>query len=121
MLDLLAKEAGDPFDGISIRYLDPITGGPTLPTLSCEMQMLRLGVTTQSHRHSSTVFYHVFEGTGSTVINDDTFEWKTGDGFVVPAWCTHHHQNSSQENVYLFPTSDRPIVEPLGLYLEEAR
>ena len=120
LLDLLASREGDPFDGISIRYLDPITGGPTLPTVSCEMHMLKPGGTTQSHRHSSTVFYHVFEGTGSTVMNGDTFEWKTGDGFVVPAWCTHHHQNATQDNVYLFTTSDRPIVEALGLYREEA-
>ena len=120
LLDLLAGREGDPFDGISIRYLDPITGGPTLPTVSCEMLMLKPGGTTQSHRHSSTVFYHVFEGTGSTVMNGDTFEWKTGDGFVVPAWCTHHHQNATRENVYLFTTSDRPIVEALGLYREEA-
>ncbi len=120
LLDRLASRDGDPFDGISIRYLDPITGGPTLPTVSCEMLMLKPGGTTQSHRHSSTVFYHVFEGTGSTVMNGDTFEWKTGDGFVVPAWCTHHHQNATRENVYLFTTSDRPIVEALGLYREEA-
>ena len=45
---------------------------------------------------------------------------KPGDGFVIPAWCTHHHHNSSQENAYLFTTSDRPIVETLGLYREEA-
>jgi gentisate 1,2-dioxygenase len=32
---------GDAYDGILLRYVNPLTDGPTLPTLSCEIQMLR--------------------------------------------------------------------------------
>jgi len=120
LLSLLAEESGDPFDGICLRYLNPINRGPTIPTLSCEMQMLRPGDDTHSHRHTSTVVYHAFRGSGKTAVNEETFEWETGDTFVVPAWCTHHHQNPFKEPAYLFSISDRPTVEALGLYREEA-
>ena len=120
LLALLAEEPGDPFDGICLRYLNPINGGPTIPTLNCEIQMLRPGDTTRSHRHTSTVAYHAFRGSGKTVVNDETFEWETGDTFVLPSLCTHHHQNPFKEPAYLFSVSDRPIIEALGLYREEA-
>lgn len=119
VLELMAEEPGDLYDGILVRYLDPLTGGPTLPTLSCEMQMLRPGEKTQGHRHTSSVIYHAFRGRGRSVIADEIFEWETGDTFVVPLWCAHHHENASAESAYLFSISDRPIMDQLGLYREE--
>jgi len=41
-LKLLAQTDGHPYDGVALEYVNPATGGPTLPTLSCWMQMLRL-------------------------------------------------------------------------------
>ena len=61
----------DPFDGIVLRFVNPLTGGPTLRTLSCEIQMLRPGEQTKSHRHTSSTIYHVFKGNGFTVVGDD--------------------------------------------------
>lgn len=119
-LELLAEEEGDPFDGVTVRYLNPLTGGPTLPTLTCEMQMLRPKQTTRSHRHTSTVAYHAFQGRGRTIIDGEAFEWEQGDMFIVPLWCAHHHENTSDETSYLFTVSDRAMVEALGLYDEEA-
>lgn len=49
MLDTLAEGPGDPFDGVCVRFADPITGGPTLPTVDCEMVMLRSGEVTKTH------------------------------------------------------------------------
>lgn len=120
VLSLLAEEAGDPFDGVLLRYVNPVSGGPTLPTLSCEIQMLRPGEKTRAHRHTSSVVYHAFRGRGRTVIDGEAFAWEQGDTFVVPLWCVHHHESHPGGAAYLFSISDRPVMEQLGLYREEA-
>ncbi len=119
ILDMLAEEPGDPHDGIIVHYRNPRTGGWTLPSIACGMQMLRPGETLQDHRHTSTTIYHAFQGSGRTVIDGQVFEWEAGDSFVVPLWCTHHHENPSQASAYLFSLSDRPVTEAFGLYREE--
>lgn len=120
VLEMLAEEPGDPFDGVLVRYLNPRTGGPTMPTISCEMQMVRPGERTQAHRHTSSTLYHAFRGRGRTVIEGQPFEWEAGDSFVVPLWCPHQHENPYDEAGYLFVLSDRPVIEALGLYEEQA-
>jgi 1-hydroxy-2-naphthoate dioxygenase len=118
-LEALGERPGDPYDGLLLRYVHPITGGPTLPTLSCEIQMLRPGETTKSHRHTSNSVYHVFKGNGFTVIDNAKYEWNTGDTFALPLWRWHHHGNSSSEETILFVINDRPIMEAFGFYRED--
>jgi len=119
VLDLMAEEPGDPYDGVLLSYLNPVTGGPTLPTLGCEMQMLRPGDHTQAHRHTTSVIYHAFRGSGRTVIDGEPLKWEQGDTFVVPLWCAHRHENETSDPSYLFSISDRPVMDQLGLYREE--
>jgi gentisate 1,2-dioxygenase len=119
-LKLLAETEGHPYEGAALQYVNPVTGGPTLPTLSCWMQMLRPGERTKVHRHTSTSIYHVFRGSGTTVINGEAFHWEQGDSFVVPLWSWHEHANRSQtEAALLFSMHDKPVLEAFGLYREE--
>ena len=120
-LKILGESPADPFDGVLLRYVDPLTGGPTLPTMSCEIQMLRPGEKCRSHRHTHTVVYHAFRGRGTTVIGDQRFDWEQGDSFVVPLWSWHAHEGSSKEPAILFSINDRPALEALGFHREEAR
>jgi gentisate 1,2-dioxygenase len=117
----LAESPCDPFDGVLLRYVDPLTGGPTLPTMACEIQMIRPGEKGRAHRHTYTVVYHAFRGSGSTWIADQRFDWEQGDSFVVPLWNWHAHENSSQEPAVLFSINDRPAIEALGFFREETR
>ena len=119
--ELRAEIPGDPFDGVLLRYVDPLTGQATLPTMSCEIQMLRHGERTRSHRHTYTVIYHACRGSGMTRIGDETFNWARGDSFVVPLWNWHAHENRSGEPAILFSINDRPAIEALGFFREEAR
>jgi gentisate 1,2-dioxygenase len=82
--------------------------------------MLRPGEVTKPHRHTSTAIYHAFRGSGFTVIGDTRFEWKQGDSFSVPLWNMHHHGNESHEEAILFSMNDRPLMEALDFYREEA-
>ena len=119
-LKCLAEDEAHPYEGHALEYVNPLTGGPTLPTLSCWIQLLRPGQRTQSHRHTSTVLYHAFRGSGTTVINGKPFDWEKGDSFAVPLWHWHEHANpSASEDAILFSMNDAPILKPFGLYREE--
>jgi gentisate 1,2-dioxygenase len=117
----LGESPGDPFDGVILRYVNPLTGGPTLPTLSCEIQMLRPGELTKPHRHTSSAIYHAFRGKGVTTIGDQSFEWEEGDSFTIPQWLWHNHANRSNDAAILFAMNDRPVLDLLGFYREEAK
>jgi gentisate 1,2-dioxygenase len=100
--------------------LNPSTGGPALPTMSCLIQLIRPGVHTYAHRQVNSAIYHVFDGRGHTVINGTRFDWQRGDFFIVPPWAWHEHVNESTEEVILFSVQDTPVMQALGLYREEA-
>jgi 1-hydroxy-2-naphthoate dioxygenase len=111
----------DPHDGTLLRYINPATGGFTYPTMSCEIQLFKAREKTATHRHTSTALYHVFRGHGRTAVGEGRLEWKRGDSFVVPLWQPHAHENLSDEEAILFSINDRPVMEALQLYREEAQ
>jgi gentisate 1,2-dioxygenase len=122
---LAAAGENDPFDGILLEYTNPLTGGPTMPTIGCRVQLLRPGESTRPHRHTSSTIYHVVEGTGLTTVSakkDDAVELKWGprDCFFVPSYEWHRHRNSSKADpAIIFSVTDRPVLERLGLYRDE--
>jgi gentisate 1,2-dioxygenase len=108
-------QAGD----LILEYKSP-SGGPTLPTIGCGVHMLRRGEKTKVRRHTSSGIFQVVRGHGTTVVGDTALDWERGDCFVVPNWSWHRHENRSQnEEAILFFMSDRPLLEPFGLYREE--
>jgi 1-hydroxy-2-naphthoate dioxygenase len=121
VLKVVGERPGDPYDGIYLQYCNPATGGPTLPTFSCVIQMLRPGEKTLSHRHTCSAIYHVYRGEGTSVVGDERFDWEEGDSFVAPLWSYHHHENKHDRAAILFVINDRPLMEALGFYREEAR
>lgn len=119
-LKIMSDKGCDPCDGTLLRYVNPATGGFTYPTMSCEIQLLKAKEKTRTHRHTSTSLYHVFRGQGRTLAGGTRLEWKKGDSFVVPLWQWHSHENISDHEAILFSINDRPVMEALRLYREEA-
>ncbi len=115
----LAELEPSPFDDVMMEYIDPTTGRSVLPTIGCYIQMIRPGVRTRPHRHTSSAVYHVFRGSGSTVIDGVRYEWHQGDFFVVPPLARHGHGNDGPEPAILFSLQDVPLLTALGLYREE--
>jgi gentisate 1,2-dioxygenase len=111
--------ARDRFDGFLLDYHNPATGGPTMTTIQCAVQLLSAKQETDAHRHTSTVMYHVFRGSGATQIGAQLFNWQQGDTFVVPLWHMHRHSNASSDEAILFSMSDAPALKALDLYREE--
>jgi 1-hydroxy-2-naphthoate dioxygenase len=105
---------------VSLEYTNPITGGDTFPTLSCCIQLLRPGEKTKEHRHTSGAAYHVFRGSGTTMVGNESLQWEKGDCFVVPPWYSHHHENGSGSgDAILFSMNDSPLLEALGMHRVE--
>ena len=119
-LRALAASPGSAYDGVALEYVNPVTGGHTLRTLSCWIQLLRPGEHTKKHRHTSSAAYFVVGGEGTTIVGDKALEWNKHDGFAVPNWAWHEHINRSKsEEAILFSVNDIPIVEAFNLYREE--
>jgi gentisate 1,2-dioxygenase len=119
-LKTMSDSERDPYDATLLRYVNPATGGFTYPTMSCEIQLFKARDRTRMHRHTSTALYHVFRGQGRTAVGEGQLEWKRGDSFVVPLWQWHSHENLGDEEAILFSINDRPVMESLQLYREEA-
>jgi gentisate 1,2-dioxygenase len=118
-LHQLAAIGSSPFDDVAMEYSDPATGGPVLRSMACWIQLLRPGVRTKAHRHTSSKVYQVFQGEGYSVINGERFDWSEGDFFVVPSWAWHEHANESTGEAILFSIQDIPVMKALSLYREE--
>jgi gentisate 1,2-dioxygenase len=115
------KENGesDPCDAVMIMLASPVDGGPTLPTIAWQAQLLSPSLKTMPHRHNSTTFYFAFEGGGAVVIEGERLEYHQGDIFAVPAWKWHHHENRAEGDTILFSIDDWPAMKKLGFYMKE--
>lgn len=112
--------AGSPFDGVLMEYVNPLTGGPVLPTIGASMQLLRPGERTRAHRHTGSFVYQCAKGNGATIIDGRRFDWSERDIFVLPSWALHEHLNGSDtEDACLFCFNDLPVLRALALYREE--
>lgn len=111
---------GSPYDGIHMNYMNPVTGGPPMPTIGASIQMLRPGEHTKAHREVGSFVYQCAKGTGHSVVGGKRLDWKERDIFVVPSWMWHEHVNGSpSENACLFSFHDLPAIKALGLYRAE--
>lgn len=121
-LSTLGDERGDPFDGIVIEYVDPMSGQSVVPTISFRSQMLRPGEQTRVHRHTSSTVHCVFEGHGYTEVEERRIDWNRNDLFVIPGWMWHRHVNlDPSEPAFIYSVTDAPIHRKLGFYREQER
>jgi gentisate 1,2-dioxygenase len=118
LMQLKEVDKPDPFEGFQAIFSAPLTGGPTLPTFACGLQLLT--ESTKSHRHSSTTVCHVVQGTGRSVVDGQELYWTKGDIFMIPAMAAHRHEKASTEDIVFFFVDDWPVSRSLDLYREEA-
>jgi gentisate 1,2-dioxygenase len=119
-LQRAANATPNPYDDVVLEYTDPRTGGHVSPTLACWIQMLRPGVHTRSHRHTSSVVYHVFRGQGYSIVDGERLDWQEGDFFAIPTWAWHEHASAGNDEAILYSITDLPTLEALDLYREES-
>jgi gentisate 1,2-dioxygenase len=110
-LDRLAAAGDEPL--ISVEYVDPETGASVLPTMACAVHRIRAGRRSAPVRRAGNAIYVAYQGSGSSVIGGQRFDWGPGDMFVVPSWVPVEH--AAQEQADLFVVSDEPVFRALGI------
>jgi gentisate 1,2-dioxygenase len=120
-LDALRREAGDPYEGITLRFVNPATGASVFPTLDYSAQLLRSGEATGWKRETANAFSIVLDGEGTTEIAGHPVDWATNDLFVVPNFLWRRHINKGPRDAILYQCTDRPLFEKIGQYRAQGR
>jgi len=111
----------DAWDGVKLRYINPLTGGYPMPTMATFMQSLPPGFDGKPYRQTDGAVFSVVEGQGSVVVvhGEETchFDFSPRDHFVIPSW--HTARFESERGCVLFSYSDRPAHQALGIHKEE--
>lgn len=96
--------------------MNPLTGGPVLAMLDCFAVELD-GDETRPFRTTSNAVCVVMEGQGSTVVGDNTVQWRERDVFSLPggSWIRHHAAGRAR----LFMVTDRDVLRRLDLLRDE--
>ncbi len=121
-LDHLERSAPmDDWDGVKLRYLNPLTGGSPMPTMATFMQKLPAGFVGRPWRQTDGAVYSVVEGHGEVVVERGGIEWRQSfsprDHVVIPSW--HTARFASRSGCVLFSFSDRPVQQAMGIHQEE--
>ncbi len=102
----------------TLRYVNPLTAGPVMPTLDCYAKRLGGGATTRTERSTHNAICLVVAGSGRSSVGEHTFAWQEHDVFTVPhwTWASHHADGAGAD---LFVVTDRSVFEALGLVRTE--
>ena len=111
--------AAAPDQPVVLRYVNPRTGAPPLPTMGAEAQWLRPGEATRRERRTASAVFHVIEGRGESLVGGVRFTWERGDTFVAPPYHWVSHRHAGEAPACLFQFNDEPALRALGLFHEE--
>ncbi len=120
-LDGLRGEAGDPYEGVTLRFVNPATGASVFPTLDYRAILLRPGEETRFKRETASTLYQVIEGGGETEIAGGRLDWQRNDIFVTPGFTWRRHVNRGDSDAVLYAISDMPLLEKIGQYRAQGR
>lgn len=112
-------EAGNRYDGLALRYANPVTGGPTFETMDCWVQQFVPGFDGEKHRRTSSSIGIVISGQGRIEVGDTVLEVGKHDSFAIPNYAWQRVVNTGSEPLRLFTVHDIPALQALGLLYEE--
>jgi len=116
-LAALAKNGDpDPCHGWKMQFINPLSGGPAMPTMGAFIQLLPKGFRGSAYRSTDGTVYSVVEGKGRANIGGESFDFEPRDTFVAPSW--HPVSFETADACVLFSYSDRPAQQALGLWRE---
>lgn len=113
---------GDPYNGLRVEYIDPMSGEPVYKTITFFAQMLRPGEKTLPFKQTASQLIAPFEGpSGHSIVDGIRHDWSRFDTFAVPGGCWVEHVNDTNEPIVLFVASDEPALQKLGLLKQWGR
>jgi gentisate 1,2-dioxygenase len=118
VLEALRALPAEPDGSRKLRYVDPTTGGPVMPTMDLYLLDLPKSGETRPYRTTSNAMCVVVEGAGVTRIEGHSIRWEKGDVFTLPhwSWITHKFESAPAR---LFQSTDRELLRYMHLLREE--
>jgi gentisate 1,2-dioxygenase len=120
-LDRLRGEQGDPYEGITLQFVNPVTGKPVYRTMDYRAQLLRPGEETLFKRETSNTFVIVFEGEGYSEVGGERFDWSRNDVMVMPNFLWRRHVNTGAKDAVLYTVSDAALMRNIGQYRAQGK
>ena len=121
-LEELAKEDGNPYEAIQIKFTNPTDGSSVFTTLGYSAQLLRPGESTLPCRQTSSTLYCCMLGHGYTEIAGTKYEWNKNDIFLAPNYLWRHHVNLDVEkDAILYAITDAPLLEKIGHFRAQGK
>jgi gentisate 1,2-dioxygenase len=120
-LDGLRAETGDPYEGIIMQLVNPLTGAAVFPTLNYCAQLLRNGEELQQKRETSSTFIVVIDGSGYSEIGGERFDWVPNDIMVVPPFTWRKHVNTGAGDAVLYTVTDAEVLRHIGQYRAQGK
>ncbi|UUX95284.1 cupin domain-containing protein [Aquabacterium sp. J223] len=96
-----------------LRYVNPVTGGPVMPTLDCYAWRLQQGTATRAYRTTGNAVAVVAKGAGWSRVGDQKIGWQQGDVFTLPHWHWISHCGEAADN-QLFLMTDQALLDVMG-------
>jgi gentisate 1,2-dioxygenase len=107
----------DACHGYKMKYINPLTGGSAIPTMSCAMQLLPKGFKSEHYRCTAGTVFCVVEGRGTASIGEKSFAFEAHDLFVAPSWAWQ--QLAASDDTVIFSYSDQIVQEKLDFFREQ--
>jgi gentisate 1,2-dioxygenase len=105
---------------IVVDYVNPMTSGPTFPSMGTSMRLIRGNSTVEAMHRTENVVFITMEGSASFRLpNGVRFETGPYDVTAMPSWVPYSIENGDTEPAVLFSQTDRPVFEALGFFREE--
>ena len=101
-----------------LRYVSGDSLGAVLPTLDCYLQALPANKPTQRMRSTSNAVCVVAQGSGSSQVGEQTFQWQKNDVFSLPHWNWVSHTAATDDAV-IFMMTDRELLASMGYLKNE--
>lgn len=120
-LTRLKGEKGDPFEGIKMQFVNPVSGKPIYPTLDYSAQLLRPGEELQFKRETSSSYALVLAGKGFSEIGGERYDWEENDVMAIPNFLWRRHVNNGTEDAIIYTTSDKALLENIGQYRSQGK
>jgi len=118
--DLADQRAGNPYEGVLAEYVNPVTCGPTFPSMSTSIRLINRKSTVEAMHRTENVMFITLEGSVTFHLPDNqTFATEPHDVTAIPSWVPYSITNTENEPAVLASQSDRPVFQALGFYREE--
>ena len=82
---------------------------PSMPTMGLYVHRWDSGLTTRRYRSATNNVFVIMQGAGTSIIEEEKFEWERGDTIAAPCWKWIEHRSS--EDSVVFRMTDEPIMK----------